>query len=79
MSESVSSSVAVFGLGGTIAMTQIPGGGVSPALSAPELLAAVPGGEVTPVQLERIRPRTLVTLVQGLSSSPALRTWDFTG
>jgi len=27
------------------------------------LLAAVPGGEVTPVQLERIRPRTLVTLV----------------
>jgi len=43
MSEAVSSSVAVFGLGGTIAMTQIPGGGVSPALSAPELLAAVPG------------------------------------
>jgi glycosyltransferase 2 family protein len=28
-----------------------------------QLLAAVPGGEVTPVQLERIRPRTLVTLV----------------
>ena len=27
------------------------------------LLAAVPGGEVTPVQLERIRPRNLVTLV----------------
>ena len=27
------------------------------------LLAAVPGGEVTPVQLERIRPRTLVTLI----------------
>jgi glycosyltransferase 2 family protein len=27
------------------------------------LLAAVPGGEVPPVQLERIRPRTLVTLV----------------
>jgi glycosyltransferase 2 family protein len=27
------------------------------------LLAAVPGGEVTPVQLERIRLRTLVTLV----------------
>jgi glycosyltransferase 2 family protein len=27
------------------------------------LLAAVPGGEVTPVQLERIRPRTLLTLV----------------
>ena len=35
--------MAVFGLGGTIAMTQAPGGGVSPALSPPELLAAVPG------------------------------------
>ena len=43
MSEAVKPSVAVFGLGGTIAMTQAPGGGVSPALSAPELLAAVPG------------------------------------
>ena len=43
MSEFVKSSVAVFGLGGTIAMTQAPDGGVSPALSAPELLAAVPG------------------------------------
>src|SRR5215468_4692168 len=43
MSESARPCVAVFGLGGTIAMTQAPGGGVSPALSAPELLAAVPG------------------------------------
>jgi L-asparaginase len=43
MSESGKSCVAVFGLGGTIAMTQAPGGGVAPALSAPELLAAVPG------------------------------------
>src|SRR5690348_11790240 len=43
MSEAVKSSVAVFGLGGTIAMTQTPDGGVAPALSAPELLAAVPG------------------------------------
>ena len=43
MSEFVKSSVAVFGLGGTIAMTKAPDGGVSPALSAPELLAAVPG------------------------------------
>jgi L-asparaginase len=43
MSEAVQSSVAVFGLGGTIAMTQARGGGVSPALPAPELLAAVPG------------------------------------
>jgi len=33
------------------------------------LLAAVPGGEVTPVQLERIRPRTLVTLVASVAAS----------
>src|SRR5215470_530380 len=32
------------------------------------LLAAVPGGEVTPVQLERIRPRTLVTLIAGVAA-----------
>lgn len=37
------SHVAVFGLGGTIAMTQAPDGGVSPVLSASDLLAAVPG------------------------------------
>ncbi len=43
MRESVKPCVAVFGLGGTIAMTRAPDGGVSPALSAPELLAAVPG------------------------------------
>ena len=35
--------VAVFGLGGTIAMTRAPDGGVSPALSAADLVAAVPG------------------------------------
>jgi uncharacterized membrane protein YbhN (UPF0104 family) len=33
------------------------------------LLAAVPGGEVEPVQLERIRPRTLVTLVASIAAS----------
>src|SRR5262249_19813666 len=32
----------VFALGGTIAMTPAPGGGVAPALSAADLLAAVP-------------------------------------
>jgi len=35
--------VAVLALGGTIAMTQTADGGVAPALSAPELLAGVPG------------------------------------
>ena len=33
------------------------------------LLEAVPGGEVTPVQLERIRPRALVTLVASIAAS----------
>ena len=32
------------------------------------VLAAVPGSEVTPVQLERIRPRTLVTLVASVAA-----------
>jgi L-asparaginase len=35
--------VAVFGLGGTIAMTASEGGGAVPALSADQLVAAVPG------------------------------------
>jgi L-asparaginase len=43
MRASGSPCVAVFGLGGTIAMTQGPGGGVSPVLSASDLVAAVPG------------------------------------
>jgi L-asparaginase len=43
MHASGSPCVAVFGLGGTIAMTQARGGGVSPVLSASDLLAAVPG------------------------------------
>src|SRR6516165_481857 len=43
MNEPVRPWVAVFGLGGTIAMTHAPDGGVSPALSAADLLSAVPG------------------------------------
>ncbi len=34
-----------------------------------QLLAAVPGGEVTPVQLERLRFRTLVTLVASVAAA----------
>ncbi|MCC8245044.1 asparaginase [Saccharothrix sp. NEAU-S10] len=44
--------VAVVGLGGTIAMTATPGGGVVPALSAEQLVAAVPGLADTGVDVE---------------------------
>jgi L-asparaginase len=43
--------VAVFGLGGTIAMTEAPGGGVTPALTAADLLAAVPGLREAPAEV----------------------------
>ena len=41
---------------------------VLPALRQ-RLLAAVPGGEVTPVRLERIRFRSLVTLVASVAAA----------
>jgi L-asparaginase len=44
--------VAVFSLGGTIAMTPQPGGGVVPALPATDLLAAIPGITDLPVEVE---------------------------
>jgi len=43
--------VAVLTLGGTIAMQTVPGAGVAPALSASDLLAAVPGLDDTGVEL----------------------------
>jgi L-asparaginase len=54
----VTARVAVFGLGGTIAMTRSPGGGVTPALSAPGLLAAVPGLDGTGAELRAVDFRT---------------------
>ena len=54
MRASCSPSVAVLGLGGTIAMAQAPDGGVSPALFASDLLAAVPGLSEVPAEL-RVR------------------------
>ncbi|MFD0203754.1 MULTISPECIES: asparaginase [Saccharothrix] len=44
--------VVVIGLGGTIAMTSTTGGGVVPALSAEQLVAAVPGLANTGVEVE---------------------------
>lgn len=44
--------VAVFGLGGTIAMTSTSGGGVVPALSADQLVAAVPGLAESGISIE---------------------------
>jgi len=44
--------VVVFGLGGTIAMTTSAGGGVVPALSAEQLVAAVPGLADTGITVE---------------------------
>src|SRR4029453_8103491 len=44
--------VALYSLGGTIAMTPQAGGGVAPVLSAAELLAAVPGLAETGIRVE---------------------------
>ncbi|QFZ19716.1 asparaginase [Saccharothrix syringae] len=44
--------MVVIGLGGTIAMTSADGGGVVPALSARQLVAAVPGLADTGIQVE---------------------------
>jgi L-asparaginase len=52
MPESGKPTVAVYTLGGTIAMLRTPDGGVAPALSAADLLAAVPGLDDIAVELQ---------------------------
>ena len=52
VSESTARRVVVFGLGGTIAMTAGDAGGVVPALSAGQLVAAVPGLAETGIAVE---------------------------
>src|SRR5688572_19473903 len=47
----VDARVAVFGLGGTIAMTPSDTGGVAPTLSVAQLIAAVPGLAASGVDL----------------------------
>ena len=51
--------VTVLGMGGTIAMTRAAGGGVAPALSAAELVAAVPGLSEVAADIEVIDVRRL--------------------
>ena len=51
-SDEAGRRVAVFGLGGTIAMTAAAGGGVVPSLSAEQLVAAVPGLAQTGIRVE---------------------------
>lgn len=52
MPESTAHRVVVFGLGGTIAMTASGTGGAAPALSADQLVAAVPGLAETGITVE---------------------------
>jgi L-asparaginase len=59
--------IVVCGLGGTIAMTASPGGGVEPALSAGELVAAVPGLAALGLRLDLVD----VATVPSASLAPA--------
>ena len=71
--------VVVFGLGGTIAMTATGSGGVTPSLSAAQLLAAVPGLDrsgidVTVVDFRRLPGASLtVADITALSAAMAER------
>lgn len=65
--------VAVLGLGGTIAMAATPDGGVVPALSAADLLAAVPGLSEVSVDLEMIDVRRLPGASLDFADLDALR------
>jgi L-asparaginase len=64
--------VLVISLGGTIAMTASAGGGVTPALTADELLAAVPGLAETDVVVESIDFRRLPGASLGFSDLTAV-------
>jgi L-asparaginase len=69
--------IVVCGLGGTIAMTAAPGGGVEPALGAGDLIKAVPGLAALDLKLELIdvanvpssslRPADIVALSRRIS------------
>lgn len=77
--------VTVFGLGGTIAMTTSPTGGVAPALSAEQLIASVPGladtGIVVDVVNFRQTPGASLTIddITALADTIADRLSDIDG
>ncbi|MFX0577012.1 asparaginase domain-containing protein [Nocardia nepalensis] len=64
--------VTVFGLGGTIAMTTASSGGIVPALSADQLLSAIPGLTDTGITVDvvdfRQLPGASLTISDGCSS-----------
>ncbi|MEU2258151.1 asparaginase [Nocardia xishanensis] len=64
--------VTVFALGGTIAMTTTAEGGVAPALSAEQLLAAVPGLAETGIAVDMVDFRQLPGASLRLSDIAAL-------
>lgn len=64
--------VIVFGLGGTIAMTTAGTGGVTPSLSADQLLAAVPGLDRTGIDVDVVDFRRLPGASLGFPDLAAL-------
>jgi L-asparaginase len=68
----MTATVLVIGLGGTITMTPGAGGGVTPALSAAQLLSSVPGLASLPIAVETADFRRLASGSLGLDDMTAL-------
>ncbi|WP_412539067.1 asparaginase [Longispora sp. K20-0274] len=64
--------IVLFGLGGTIAMAPVEGGGIAPALSPAQLVAAVPGLAETGIDLEVVDFRRLPGASLGFADVHAL-------
>ncbi len=65
--------VVVYALGGTIAMTPAPTGGVTPTLTGRELVAAVPGLADTGIAVDVVEFRRLSGAALGFADMVALR------
>jgi L-asparaginase len=68
----VDATILVIGLGGTITMTPGAGGGVTPALSAEQLLSSVPGLSELPVRVEATDFRRLASGSLGIDDVTAV-------